>query len=109
MSFYSPSSSCRSFEAALAPFVSAEGLPFADVLPAAQVQQACHDEGVHFGAGPRSVYNPAVVLGAFLPQVLGADKSCRAAALRVPVLSLALGRGPCSADTGLYCRARAKL
>jgi putative transposase len=109
MSFYPPSSACRSFEAALAPFLQDDGLPFADVLPAEQVRQACHDEGVHFGASAASVYNPAVVLGAFLSQVLGPDHSCRAAALRVLVLSLTLARGPCSSDTGMYCRARAKL
>jgi putative transposase len=109
MPFYSPSSRCQQFEAALAPFLQEDGLPFADVLPAQQVQQACDDEGVHFGAQDRSVYNPAVVLWAFLSQVLGTDKSCRAAALRVLVLVVVLERGPCSTDTGMYCRARAKL
>ena len=109
MSFYPPSSPGRSFEAALAPFLHDDGLPFADVLPAEQVRQACLAEGVDFGASARSVYNPAVVLWAFLSQVLGADKSCRAAALRVLVLAVVLRRGPCSSDTGLYCRARAKL
>lgn len=104
-----PSSPCRSFEAALAPLVRDDGLPFADVLPAEQIQQACRDEGVHFGATSRSVYTPAVVLWAFLSQVLRFDKSCRAAALRVVVLSVVLERGPCSADTGRYCRARVKL
>jgi putative transposase len=49
-----------------------------------------------------------VILWAFLSQVLGADRSCRAAALRVLVLVVVLQRGPCSTDTGLYCRARAK-
>jgi Transposase DDE domain len=109
MSFYPSASPCRSFQAALAPFLSDDGLPFADVLPAQQVQQACRDEGVDFGTSSRSVYTPAVTLWAFLSQVLGADRSCRAAALRVLVLVVALERGPCSADTGLYCRARAKL
>jgi hypothetical protein len=109
MSFYAPASSCRSFEAALAPFLHEDGLPFATVLPAEQVRQACRDEGVDFGATARAVYNPAVVLWTFLSQVLGTDKSCRAAALRVLVLVVALERGPCSTDTGLYCRARAKL
>jgi hypothetical protein len=109
MSFYTPPSSGRSFEAALAPFLSDDGLPFADVLPAEQVRAACAAEGVRFGSSARSVYNPAVILWAFLSQVLGADRSCRAAALRVLVLVVVLQRGPCSADTGMYCRARAKL
>jgi putative transposase len=109
MAFYTSPASCHSLEAALAPFLHTEGLPFADVLPAEQVRQACLDEGVAFGATTRSVYNPAVVLWAFLSQVLGPDKSCRAAVLRVLVLVVTLERGPCSTDTGLYCRARAKL
>jgi putative transposase len=111
MPFYPPSSRCLSFEAALAPFVMDEGLPFADVLPAEQVEQACRDEGVSFGTAADSVYTPVITLWTFLSQVLSGDKqkSCRAAAMRVLVLSIALGRGPCSTDTGMYCRARAKL
>ncbi len=111
MPFYPPSSRCLSFEAALAPFVMDEGLPFADVLPAEQVEQACRDEGVSFGTSAGSVYTPVITLWTFLSQVLSGDneKSCRAAALRVLVLSIALERGPCSTDTGMYCRARAKL
>jgi putative transposase len=110
MPFYSSSSSCRSFEAALAPFFMDEGLPFADVLPAEQVEQACRDEHFSFGTTANSVYNPIIVLWTFLSQVLSSDsRSCRAAAYRVCVLSIALGRGSCSSDTGMYCRARAKL
>ena len=45
MSFYPPSSPGRSFEAALAPFLHDDGLPFADVLPAEQVRQASVDSG----------------------------------------------------------------
>src|SRR5205823_11454009 len=93
------------------PFVTDEGLPFADVLPSEQVEQACRDEGVSFGTSAHSVYTPAITVWTFLSQVLSVDneKSCRAAAMRVLVLCVALGRGPCSADTGMYCRARAKL
>lgn len=109
MSFYPPSSPCRSFEAALAPFCQADGLPFADVLPACQVQQACQAEGLRFGSSSRSVYNPALTLWTFLSQVLSPDPSCRAATLRVLVLVVVLQRPPCSTDTGMYCRARAKL
>jgi putative transposase len=110
MPFYPGSSRCLSFEAAVAPFIQDEGLPFADVLPAAHIEQACRDEGVHFGAAAGSVYTATITLWTFLSQVLSGDqRSCRAAALRVLALSIALGRGPCSADTGMYCRARAKL
>ncbi len=109
MPFYPPSSPTASFQAALAPFLTEPGLPFADVLTAQDVQKACADEGVCFGAGARSVFTPALVLWAFLSQVLGKDKSCRAAVLRILVLLVALERGPCSTDTAAYCRARAKM
>ncbi len=109
MSSYPPPSSCPQFEQALAPFLVDEGLPFAAVLPAAAVEQAFADEGVTFGATPRSVFTPALTLWAFLSQVLHANKSCRAAVLRVTVLLLALERPPCALDTAAYCRARAKL
>ena len=109
MSFYPPASPCTAFEAALAPFLNDDGLPFANVLPAEQVERACQLENVQFGNTSRSVYNPALTLWAFLSQVLDRDKSCRAAAFRVLVLVLCLDRNPCSTDTGEYCRARAKL
>ena len=107
--FYPPSSRSTSFQAVLAPFLQDEGLPFADVLTAHDVQEAFDDEGCSFGHGARAVYTPALVLWAFLSQVLSTDKSCRAAVLRILVLLVALERGPCSTDTGAYCRACAKL
>jgi hypothetical protein len=93
----------------LAPFLQAEGPPFADVLTSQDVQDACDAEGLSFGRATRSVFNPAVVLWAFLSQVLGTDKSCRAAVLRIFVLLVSLERGPCSTNTAAYCRARAKM
>jgi DDE family transposase len=107
--FYPPSSKATSFRATLAPFLNDEGLPFADVLTAQDVQEACELERVSFGRAKRSVFTPALVVWTFLSQVLGKDKSCRAAVLRVLVLLVALERGPCSTDTAAYCRARAKL
>lgn len=109
MLFYPSSSRTTSFRATLAPFLQDEGLPFADVLTAEDVQEACDAEGVSFGRAQRSVFTPALVLWTFLSQVLGPDKSCRAAVLRVLVLLVALERGPCSTDTAAYCRARAKM
>lgn len=54
---------------------------------------------------------PAVTLWAFLSQVLFKDehRSCVAAVARVAVLLVALELGPCSTNTGAYCRARGKL
>jgi hypothetical protein len=109
MSSYQSRVSCLSFEQALAPFLTAEGLPFADVLPAAEVAQAFADEGVTFGATAKSVFTPALTLWAFLSQVVEEAKSCRAAVLRVMALLVALGRRPCAEDTSPYCRARAKI
>jgi putative transposase len=107
--FYPPSSPATSFRAVLAPFQQEQGLPFAEVLTAQDIQQACAAEGVPFGQRPNALFTPAVVLWAFLSQVLSKDKSCRAAVLRILVLLVALERGPCSTDTAAYCRARARL
>src|SRR5438128_4281870 len=83
MSSYASSPSCLSFSQALAPFYHDEGLPFAQVLPAAVVDQAFADEDIDFGATKKSVFTPAVTLWAFLSQVSEDDKSCRAAVSRV--------------------------
>src|ERR1051326_7264583 len=96
-------------EQAFAPFLNDPGLPFAQVLPAAEIEQAFTEAGVHFGASQRSVFTPALVMWAWLSQVVDPAKSCTAAVLRVSALLLALGRGPCSEDTAAYCRALAKL
>src|SRR5438309_2124668 len=109
MSSYRSSRCCLSFAQALAHFHHGEGLPFAEVLPAAVVQQAFADEDVAFGETEESVFTPAVTLWAFLSQVLEDDKSCRAAVGRVQALRLAAGQTSCSLDTAAYCRARAKL
>jgi putative transposase len=100
---------CLPFEQALAPFLADQGLPFANVLPAATVERAFAEEGVRFGATPKSVFTPALTLWAFLSQVVHEAKSCHAAVLRVATLLIALQRPPCSEDTAAYCRARAKL
>jgi hypothetical protein len=98
-----------SFEQTLAPFLVDKGLPFAEVLPAAFVEQILADECVVFGDTKKSVFTPAVVLWAWLSQVLEADKSCRAAVSRVLAMRVGQGLKPCSQDTAAYCRARAKL
>src|SRR5713226_5273708 len=112
MSFYPHSQSRpRSFRFVLSSFLQQPGLPFAQVLPEETIQQAFDDEACNFAQGDEDVYTPAVTLWAFLSQVLfkSEHRSCLAAVGRVIVLCLALGRGPCSDNTGAYCRARAKL
>jgi hypothetical protein len=106
---YAVADPCPSYERALAPFLADDGLPFAEVLPAADVEAAFAAEGVGFGRAAGAIFTPALTLWAFLSQVVCKDKSCRAAVLRIVALLVALERGPCSADTAAYCRARAKL
>lgn len=95
-------------------FLQHDGLPFADWLPEETIQQIHRDAGLPAAdeqAKPGVVYTTAVTLWAFLSQVLHAkeQRSCAAAVARVIVLCVALGREPCSDDTGAYCRARARL
>ena len=99
------------FSLVLRSFLQHRGLPFAQALPEETIQQAFDDEGVSFGQGEGDVYTPALTLWAFLSQVLFKDeqRSCLAAVARVIVLLVALGKRPCSDDSGAYCRARAKL
>jgi hypothetical protein len=108
MSFSIPHDSGSPFHDTLAPFLQAEGLPFADVLTAHDIDEACAAEQVAFGETAKSFWTPALTLWTFLSQVLHADKSCRAAVARA-VVALALSRDPEDVATGNYCRARAKL
>lgn len=99
------------FSQMLRSFLQHDGLPFSQALPEEEIEQAFAGEGVTFGQAEGSVYTPAITLGAFLSQVLFKDeqRSCLAAVSRVIVMLVALGREPCSDNTGAYCRARAKL
>ena len=87
-----------------------DGLPFADALTAEQMAQTFEAEGVSFGDDPEAVYTPPSTLWAMLSQALftGAQRSCRAAVVRVAVYYALLGR-IISTNTGAYCRARAKI
>jgi hypothetical protein len=108
MSFSTPRPGCPQFESALAPFLQADGLPFADVLTPDDIAQAFVDEQVTFGQTAHAFWTPALTFWTFLSQVLHGTKSCRAAVARA-VVALALSRPPQDLDTGNYCRARAKL
>lgn len=81
-------------------------LPFAEVLPAALVQEAmrslcmqCYD----------SLYNPVTVLWLFLSQVIHANPSLAATVEGFLAWRLGQGLPPCSTDTGAYCAARQRL
>jgi len=108
MSFSTPHPDESPFQNVLAPFLQDEELPFADVLTAADIEQAFADEQVSFGETARSFWTPALTLWTFLSQVLQGVKSCRAAVARA-FTATALARPLQDLDTGNYCRARAKL
>jgi hypothetical protein len=112
MSFYRQARSLpKRFRLVLASFLQRPGLPFVDALGEEAIQKAFDDEDANFADDEEAVYTPPVTLWAFLSQVLFKDehRSCVAAVARVAVLLLALERGPCSGNTGAYCRARGKL
>jgi Transposase DDE domain len=103
VSLYPPPAPRPTFAATLRSFAHGDALPLPDI------EDLCDQEGVHFGQGDDDVWTPAVTLWAFLAQCLSGSKSCVAAVARVLVLRVALGLPPCSAATGAYCKARAKL
>ena len=112
MSFYRQARSLpKRFRLILTSFLQCSGLPFADVLSEGAIKKAFEDEEATFADDEEAVYTPAVTLWAFLSQVLFKEeqRSCVAAVARVVVLLVALERGPCSGNTGAYCRARGKL
>src|SRR5262245_23158192 len=84
----------------------APGLPFTDLLPAEQVEQALREEPVSFY---NRLFTPLVTHWVFLSQVLDPDGSCRAAVARFLAWRAARCLPPCSADPSAYCKARARL
>jgi putative transposase len=97
------------FRQVMAAFLSQPGLPFAQVLSAERIERifAKHDNLFGFSA----VYSSMVTLWAFLGQVLsdGKQASCQAAVAATITYQELLGLPAPTADTGDYCRARAKL
>jgi hypothetical protein len=87
-------------------FAHTLGLPFADVLPAAVVENTLRAEKVTFRD---RLFSPLVTLWVFLSQVLDPDHSCRAAVARFLAWRTTQGLAPASADAGAYCKARGRL
>jgi DDE family transposase len=108
MSSYLDNHQNFNFRNALAPFAQDQDLPLAEVLSEGDVTRIFAEEKVSFGKLAHSFWTPAMTLWAFLWQVLSPDKSCRQVVANV-LLSFALSNEPEDIDTGLYCRARAKL
>jgi hypothetical protein len=109
MPFYSPVPLGSRFSTTLQAFAQGTDSAFDQALPETLLQQIAADTNLHFASDPADVYTPALTLWAFLAQVLSASKSCVAAVARVLALRIALGLPLCSANTGAYCKARAKL
>ena len=108
MSSYSDNHHDFNFRNSFAPFAQGEDLPLAEVLTEADVTRIFAEEKISFGRVARSFWTPAITLWAFVWQMLSADQSCRQTVCNV-MLTLALSMEPKDIDTGLYCRARAKL
>jgi DDE family transposase len=106
---YQPGALPPTFQTLLDSFAHDDGLPFADLLSADDIQHACDHNNVSFAQSPDDVWTPALTLWTFLTQCLSDAKSCVAAVARAMVLRIGLGLPPCSANTGAYCKARAKL
>jgi len=96
------------FTTFLRSYAQDDGLPFSATLTEAQIEQAAVDEGVDFASAEGCVWPPAVTLWAFVGQFVGGHKTCVAAVARVIVLLVAMGREPCSAATGAYCKGNEK-
>ena len=87
-------------------FLQDSGLSFSNVLSAEIVTQAMTAVEVSWND---RIYTPLVTLWLFLSQAINADHSCRAAVARLLAHRLAHGQSACSARTGAYCQARARL
>jgi len=85
------------------------GLPFASVLDAESIERVFREEEAFFGQD--DMYSTPLVLWAFLAQTLrdGKGVACAVAVADIVAYLLQTGRRPPSGDTGVYCRARAKL
>ena len=99
----------RGFQRIVDAFLAADGLPFATVLSAERIRRVFANHDNLFGLD--TIYSTVTVLWAFLAQVLrdGKEASCQAAVAGIMAWRLQCGLTPPTADTGDYCRARAKL
>ena len=103
----SPSNRPFTFKDALQGFLLHEDLPFASILDSERIQEIFRKHKSIFGG----IYNTSMVLWAFLSQVLrdGKEASCQSAVSRITAFLIRAGKASPTADTGDYCKARAKL
>lgn len=95
------------FEDSYKAFLLQDGLPFSSVLSAESIRQTFE----RFTQPLTGIYTHALVLWAFLSQVLrdGKEASCQSAVARIISHLISRGQPAPTSDTGDYCRARAKL
>ena len=98
-----------SFQVILRNFLQDDGIYFRQVLTDAQIELAARLKNLSFGTGEHDVYSLPLTLWAFVTQTVSESKSCLAAVARVLAWLTQMGRSACSANTGAYCKARAKL
>jgi len=101
----------QTFQWFLASFLQGEGLPFAEVLEAEDIDEVMTAEGVSFGKRKGAVYTPALVLWSLLWQALatGPSRSYKAVVGQLRILCVSLSIRPPSPDKGAYWRACAKI
>jgi len=109
MPFYAPIPLGSRFEATRQRLDGDNLSPLRDALPERLLAQVADAEGIDLDASDATIYTPALTLWTYLAQVVSGNGTCVAAVARLMVLLLALGREPCAAHTGAYCKARAKL
>jgi hypothetical protein len=98
--------SMTSLDAVRARFARNEGLPFADILTEASIQDILNEHGVKYRD---RVFNPVTTIWGFLSQVLSEDHSCRDAVSRIIAHRAANGDPVCSPHTASYCNARSRI
>jgi hypothetical protein len=95
-----------SLEAVRARFARNEGLPFADILTEASIQEVLNEYGVQYRD---RMFSPVTTIWGFLSQVLSQDHSCRDAVSRIIAHRAANGTTMCSPNTASYCNARSRI
>ena len=97
------------FQQVLAAFLSQPGLPFSNVLSGERIERIFAKHDNQFATG--GIYSTSVMVWAFLGQVLrdGKQAACEAAVANIITFRMQLNLSMPTADTGDYCRARAKL
>jgi len=95
------------FKDALQGFLIHDDLPFASILDSERIREVFRKHKSLFGG----IHETTLVLWAFLGQVLrdGKKASCQSAVGRIIAFLIRAGEAPPTADTGDYCKARAKL